>query len=204
MNSSNEGNAVELLTPGGANAWAELGFQIHNGVLTVSGANGGPRTLFDLGPVQTENLAAGAATGIHAVRVAGNTGITAQAFTPANYGAFTRAAFLTLVPSPADGGLVDVLVTASFSWEFNANNAPLGSDLCSALLGNAAVFDGFATQDVTGQIPAGTSRVGTFVATKRFSVPANAAVTFGVYGQTFSGSSCVWKDIELRAEVIKR
>lgn len=200
----NEGNGVEILTPGGPGAWAELGFQVQNGVLTVSGANGGPRTLFDLGPVQTENLGPGAATGVHAVRVAGSTAITAVAFSPPSYGAFTRAAYVTLVPSPADTGLVVVLVTVSFNWEFTANNAPLGLDLCSALLGDAAVFDGFATQDVTGQVPAGASRVGSFVTTKRFAVPANASVTFGVYGQTFSGSSCVWKDIELRAEVIKR
>jgi hypothetical protein len=39
------------------NAWCELGFQIQNGVLTVSGANGGARSLYDLGPVQTDNMA---------------------------------------------------------------------------------------------------------------------------------------------------
>jgi hypothetical protein len=70
----NEGNAVELLTPGGSNAWAELGFQIHNGVLTVSGANGGPRTLFDLGPVQAENIAVGALYQSYNTRVAGPIG----------------------------------------------------------------------------------------------------------------------------------
>lgn len=72
------------------NAWCELGFQIQNGVLTVSGANGGARSLYDLGPVQTDNIAPNAATDIATGRVNDDTW-TAPFLTNANksYAEFT-------------------------------------------------------------------------------------------------------------------
>ncbi len=49
------------------NAWCELGFQIQNGVLTVSGANGGARSLYDFSPAVTENIAPNAVTDVGGV-----------------------------------------------------------------------------------------------------------------------------------------
>lgn len=56
------------------NAWCELGFQIQGGVLTVSGANGGARSLFDFGYIQAENMAVGALYQSYNARVAGPVG----------------------------------------------------------------------------------------------------------------------------------
>lgn len=56
------------------NAWCDVGFSLHNGVLQVSGASSGARSLYDYGYVQSDNIAIGALVSSYSARTAGPIG----------------------------------------------------------------------------------------------------------------------------------
>lgn len=152
--------------------------------------------------VTTSQIAPSAATLVSTGRTAGPINITADRFTPLNYGSYNQVSSLSFTPDPSTGSNVDIIVTAQFNWEITAGS--VSSDYVEGLLGDPAVFDAFGSRRAGEIVPAGQFRQGSTIVSQRFSKPGNVALTISLYCGGFAYNSRQVSNIEMRAEVVKR